>query len=106
MRGSVKAKNCRLWTASVAEVVRLRDHDRALPEEQPALEQQRALVVQQVTPPVLDHELRDDDRDRVVVVAGVDLVDVAQDGPRELAVRGLDDLEGHIDTPLFPLALD
>ena len=71
--------------ALILDVVRHRDHDRALPEQEPALQEQRALVVEQVPPPRGDDELGDDDGDDVVLVAGVELVDEAQDG-RESAL--------------------
>ena len=64
-----------------------RGDDGALPEQQPALQEQGALVVEEVAPPVAHDELGDDDRDDVVVAAGVELVDVAQDRPGELPVR-------------------
>src|SRR4051794_9824494 len=57
------------------EVVRNGGDDRALSEQEPALQHQRALVVEQLTPPGPDHELRDHDGDDVVLVAGVELVD-------------------------------
>ena len=47
-------------------------------EQQPALEHQRALVVQQVLPPVLDEELGDEHGDDRVRPAAFELVDEAQ----------------------------
>src|SRR5713226_5031306 len=42
-------------------------HHHILPEEQRALDEEGCLVVQEVLPPVLGHELGDDDGDHVVV---------------------------------------
>src|SRR5215207_9347111 len=77
----------------LVEVVRQgRDH-RALPEQQPSLEQQSGLVVEQVSPPMVDDELGDQDGDDVVLEARVELVDVTEDRPGDLPVRVVDDLE-------------
>ena len=40
---------------------------------------ERALVVQQLLPPVVEHELGDDDGEEVVLVRLVELVDEAHD---------------------------
>ena len=58
----------------VTDVVGQRQDGDVATEEQAALEEQRGLVVQQVLPPPVDHELGDDDRDAVVVPAIVQLV--------------------------------
>src|SRR6516225_11904591 len=69
--------------SSIFEVVGHGGHDGALAEQQPALEEQGALVVQQLAPPRSDDEFGHDDRDHVVVIARVDLVDETQDRPRQ-----------------------
>ena len=76
-RSSTRADAHRRGSSSGAEHPRdARDRDRRL-EQQPALEPQRGLVVQQVLPPVRDHVLRDDDRDHVARVLAAQLAHVA-----------------------------
>src|SRR4029077_15999725 len=77
---------------SVFEVVRDRGDDGALAEEQAALEEQRALVVEELAPPVAHDELRQHHGDDVVVVPGIELVDEPQDRARQLAVGRMHDL--------------
>src|SRR6059036_2054439 len=50
-----------------SEMKRHARHDRVRAEEQRALDEQRALVVQQMLPPARRHELRQDDGDIVVL---------------------------------------
>ena len=64
------------------------------------------LVVEDVAPPVPHHELREEHGDDVVLPAGVELVDVAQDRAGQLPVGGVDDLERDLDAVLLPQLLD
>src|SRR5882757_2990886 len=57
--------------------------DGPLAEQEPALQHQRALVVEQLAPPRAHDEFGDDDGDDVVLVARVELVDETQDRPGE-----------------------
>src|SRR5947207_14694378 len=100
--GPPKTPGGRLGPESVFEVVRDRRDDRALAEEQASLQEQGALVVEQLTPPGADHELRQHHGDDVVVVPGVELVDEAQDGTRERAVGRVHEPERHVGVALAP----
>src|SRR6186997_1614440 len=64
-----------------------RDHD-ARTEEQGPLDQQRALVVQQVLPPAPRYELRQDDRDVVVGMRLLQLLDVLEERLHQRPVGG------------------
>src|SRR5215204_1196235 len=88
------------------DVVRDRDHDGAFPKEQPALEEQRALVVEDVLPPAADDELGNDDRDGVILVLTVDFVDVTNYWSDQLPVGRIDDLERYVEVELLPLKHD
>src|SRR4051795_5217125 len=77
-------------------------HDRVRPVQQPGLERQRALVVEELRAPRRD-ELGDDDRDHLVGRLFVELVEVAQDGPGQLAVRRVDGVQVDGDVVLIPL---
>src|SRR4051812_12930668 len=68
------------------QVVRERCDDRSLAEQEPPLEEQRRLVVEDVAPPVPHDELGQQHRDDVVLPSRVELVDVPQDRTGELAV--------------------
>ena len=87
-------------------VIRDRDDDRVLPEEQPALEEEGALVVEDVLVPVVHHELGDDDSDRVVVPALVEIVEILLDGVDQLAVGRVHDLELDSEVEALPLPLE
>src|SRR5581483_4632459 len=75
-------------------------------EEELALEEQGALVVEHVLVPLAHDELGDDDGDGVVVPSVVELVDVALDRRDQLPVRRVDDLEGDVDLERPPLLLE
>src|SRR5262249_3528251 len=66
-------------------------------EQQAALEDERALIVEEVFPPVLDEEFRDDDVDERVRPTVLQLLDVCERCLGELSSRRSDDLERHID---------
>jgi hypothetical protein len=68
-------------------------HDDAVSEQQPSLEEQGGLIVEQLLPPVADHHLGDQNRDHVVLPPGVDLVEEPEDRPGQLPVGGVDDVE-------------
>ena len=72
-------------------------------EQQPALEPQRGLVVQQLLPPAADDVLGDVDRDDAARVGLPDLGGVLDDRPDQLAVRRVQHLERHVDVALVPL---
>src|SRR3954463_15991278 len=91
---------------SSLQVIREGGDDRALAEQEPPLQEQRRLVVENVAPPVPHHELRQEDGDDVVLPAGVELVDVAEDRAGQLAVRGVDDLERDVEAVLVPQRLE
>jgi hypothetical protein len=59
-------------------------------EQQPGLEPQGALVVQQLLPPMSDDVLGDDDRDHVPLVAAREVPDVLEDRASDLPVRGVE----------------
>src|SRR4029079_12768642 len=69
-----------------AELVRHRRHHHAGREEQPALEPQGRLVVQELLPPATDDVLRDVDRDHTARVGLPDLGGVVDDRLDDLAV--------------------
>ena len=72
-------------------------------EQQPALEPQRGLVVQQLLPPAADDVLRDVDGDDAARVGLLDLGGVVDDRPDQLAVRRVEHLERDVDVALVPL---
>ena len=78
------------------------DHDAGL-EQQPALEPQRALVVQQLLPPVTDDVLGHVDDDEVARAAAAQAAHVVEDRPGDLAVRRVEHLERHGDRAAVPL---
>jgi hypothetical protein len=65
-----------------------------------------ALVVEHVRVPGGHDDLRDDDRDDVVGALAVELVEVAQHRPGELAVSREEDVELDRDLVLGPLLRD
>ena len=68
----------------------------------------RTLVVQQLRnreQPAGD-ELRDDHRDHVVLPAIVELVEIGDDGTREIAVGRVHDLQGDVELEHSPIVLD
>src|SRR3954452_7481872 len=67
-----------------------RDHDAGL-ELQPCAQAQRALVVQDVLPPVPHDVLRHEDDDDLAGALPADVLDVVDDRPGDLPVRGLED---------------
>src|SRR5665213_2162042 len=69
------------WS-ELLEVIWNRRDDGALAEQELALQEQGALVVQQLAPPRAHDEFRHDHGDEVVLVAGVELVDETQDRTR------------------------
>src|SRR4051812_24516513 len=75
-----------LETLRRRELPRDRGHHHAGGEQEAALEPQRALVVQDLLPPVAEDVLGDVDGDEVARVAGADRLDVIDDRPRDLAV--------------------
>ncbi len=79
------------------------DGDRGL-EQEPALQPQRGLVVQQVLPPVRDHVLGNHDRDHVPGILPPQLAHISHDGADGLAVRRLDHHQRDRDAALLPLA--
>src|SRR5438309_589678 len=82
----------------------VRHHD-ILPEEQRAFDQERRLVVQEVLPPVLGHELGNDDGDHVVVAEGEKMVEVLEKGLEERSIgRGEHD-KRRAHAPLDPFLL-
>ncbi len=92
-----------LGAAGGAELIgHARDHD-AGHEQQPALEPQRGLVVQQLLPPPAHDVLGDVDRDDVAGARLAELLDVADHGSHELAVGRVDDLERDRDLQVLPL---
>ena len=80
-----------------------RDRNRRL-EQQPALQPQRGLVVQQMLPPMRDHVLGNHDRDHVPGVLAPELAHVAKHRANRLAVRRLDHHQRDRDPALLPLA--
>ena len=62
--------------------------------------------MEDVLPPPFHDEFWDEDRDDVVVPPGVDLVDELEDRPGELAVGGVDDVEGAVEPVGGPGLLD
>ena len=72
-------------------------------EQQPALEAQRGLVVQQLLPPAADDVLGDVDGDHAARVGVPDLGGVVDDRADQLAVGRVEDLERHVDVALVPL---
>ena len=86
-----------------AQLVGHRGDHHAGREQQPALEPQRGLVVQQLLPPAADDVLRDVDRDDAARVGLLDLGGVLDDRPDQLAVRRVQHLERHADVALVPL---
>ena len=86
-----------------AQLVRHARHHHAGREQQPALEPQRALVVQQLLPPVADDVLRDvaPSRRRAGSADGCCL-HVVDDRPGDLAVRRVEDLQRHRDARARP----
>jgi hypothetical protein len=77
--------------------------DRVGPEEQRRLELEGTLIVEQLFPPVLGHELRQDDGEQRVRVLLVNGIDVGEEWSREAAVGRLNDDERNAATPLLPL---
>src|SRR6266508_4366876 len=77
------------------------DHTSA--EQQRGLDCQRGLVVQQVLPPLRWDELRQDNREHIVVVALIYLIHVGKDRPNEAAVGRVQHLQRHTRAPLLPL---
>ena len=80
-------------------------HHHAGGEEQPGPQPQRALVVQQLLPPVPDDVLGDVDRHEVARAARGGARDVVEDRPGDLAVRRVEDLQRHRDLAPLPLLL-
>src|SRR4051794_41585228 len=76
-------------------------HDRVGPVQQPGLERQRALVVEELRAPRRD-ELGDDHRDHLVGRLLVELVEVLDHGPGELAVGRVDRVQFDGDVVLVP----
>src|SRR5882757_354828 len=60
-------------------------------EEQPRLQPERALVVQQVFPPAPHDVLRDEDAGDVARALGPDPADVVEHRPGDVAVRRVED---------------
>src|SRR5437016_12331000 len=77
-----------------------RDDDRARTKQQPRLERERALVVQELLPPPVDDQFRQDDRRVVVRILRSHLVEESEQRPRDLAVGRVDD--GELDVELAP----
>src|SRR5437868_4289267 len=80
------------------------DHDAWL-EQQPALQAQGALVVEELLPPVADDVLGDEHGDDVAGAPTADALDVGEDGPGDLPVRGIEDLQRDGDVERVPLVL-
>src|SRR5687767_1505242 len=74
----------RLWTRRVVGDV---GHDRVAACEEPQLQAQRRLVVQQVLPPVARHELGEDHQDGPIRCLPLESVHVRQQRADERAVR-------------------
>ena len=79
-----------------------RDHHAGL-EQQPALEPQGALVVQEVLPPVADDVLGDVDADDVARAGPADAADVVEHRPGDLPVRRIHDDQVDADAAPLPL---
>ena len=67
--------------------VRNAGHDNPLAKQQAALQTQGRLVVKELVVPLCNDKFRDNDRDRVVRPAGVELLDLLLNRLYELAVR-------------------
>ena len=72
-------------------------------EQQPALEPQRGLVVQQLLPPAPDDVLGDVDRDDAARVGLADLGGVLDDRADQLAVRRVQHLQRDAEVAALPL---
>src|SRR5581483_2160833 len=79
-------------------------HHHSALEEQPALQPQRGLVVQQLLPPVSEYVLGDVNGHDIVRVLGAQALDVVDDRPGDLSIRRGDDCQRDRDVPLFPVA--
>src|SRR5436309_11779081 len=88
------------------EEVRHVSDNRVLAEEERALDEQGRLVVEHVLPPPAREEFGQDDRDHLLVAAGLDLVDVVEERPQERPVRRRQDDQGHAEPPPGPLLLE
>src|SRR5690606_22487968 len=80
-------------------------HDARL-EQQPALQPQRALVVQQLLPPVADDVLGDEHGDDVAGALAADALDVGEDRAGDLPVRRVEALQGDGQVERIPLVLE
>jgi hypothetical protein len=63
----------------------VRHHD-VLAEEKGALDEEGGLIVQEVLPPVLGHELGDDDGDHVILTEGEEMIEVLEEGLEQRSV--------------------
>src|SRR3954449_1103585 len=80
-------------------------HHHARLEEQPRLESQRALVVQQLLPPPPDYVLRNEHGDHVSRTTATKTADVVENGTRHLPVGGVKDGERDRDVVATPVVL-
>ena len=86
-----------MWKGTDVTMVLGRARSRARSSE-------RALVVERLLPPVVEHELGEDDGEEVVGVLLVELVDEPQDRPRQLAVGRVHGAQLDRDVVVLPLA--
>src|SRR5688572_10515399 len=89
--------------ASVFEPIRHVGHHHAAPEEQGQPDDQGRLDVQDVVPPLRCQEVRHDDGDDVVLLAGVDLVEIGDERVHDRAVVGGQHHQPDAVAPAVPL---
>ena len=87
------------------QLVRHAGHHHAGLEQQPGLQPQGALVVQQLLPPAADDVLRDVDGDHVARALEPVVADVLEDRPGDLAVRRGEDRQRDVEPAGVPLLL-
>jgi hypothetical protein len=62
-------------------------HHDVLAEEEGALDEESRLIVEEMLPPVLGHEFRDDDGDHVILAESEEMVEVLEEGLEQRPVR-------------------
>src|SRR5579859_6229756 len=93
-------------SSALADLDWYRDDDGVGSVAEPDLAGEGAVVVEDLLPPAAYHDFGDHDGDDGVGLVGDEVVDVVEDGSRQVSVRRLQDLQGDVAVVLCPCGAD